>query len=29
MEIFEDGKNVEKLVHRIEDLAGISNRSKK
>lgn len=29
MEVFEDRKNVEKLVHRIEDLAGISNRSKK
>ena len=29
MEFFEDGKNVEKLVRRIEDYAGISDRSEK
>ena len=27
MEVFEDKKNVEKLVRRIEELAGISDRS--
>jgi len=27
MEVFEDRKNVEKLVRRIEELAGISDRS--
>jgi hypothetical protein len=29
MEVFEDRKNVEKLVRRIEELAGISDRLKK
>jgi len=29
MEIFEDSKNIEKLVQRIEELAGITNRSEK
>jgi hypothetical protein len=28
MAIFEDRKNVEKLISRIEELAGISDRSK-
>jgi hypothetical protein len=27
MEVFEDRKNVEKLVRRIEELTGISDRS--